>query len=152
MYKRQLLGSKWYFRFEKRRYLINQPEQLPARLWSKLLDHSMAKVYDNLNGDRHKIIKEIPYILACVAWRDKKEVFVKGADGLPEINHLRITEKQADFQEANGIEALRAFCFFLTFNKRSSHNQNTKFYQSLLSTQTSKRPSGAKTMLKNGGG
>lgn len=98
-------------RSKTKKYNINQnPGQLPAELWGAILTKA-----DQLKSDAPVFseILNIPFVLSRIAWTTKEGMYSKDMAGDTVINRQAIAEKENDFMDANALDAVRSYVFFL---------------------------------------
>lgn len=134
----------------KARYFIDQNiPGLPAEIWGQIL--SRVERIDN-NTPVFIEIENIPFIISRIAWESKRDMFVKDVTGRSVINQQAISEKSDLFLDANAVDMIRAYVFFLILKGVYSTAPSFLSSKRKLTTRISNLQTSVSNMVNDGDG
>lgn len=135
----------------KARYYIQDIDKLPSGYWLTMLDGSIETIKTNEEKTPYRSWREIPKILASIAWREQTKKIIK-ENGSYTINMPAAKRKAELFQYLDATTALKAYAFFLSIKLPSlKQTRTTQFLNQLLLTNTN-QARGEKSLAQSGAG
>ena len=122
---------------------------LPSEFWGAIL----TKV-DKIKQGEPVVneIQNIPFVLSRIAWEDENDMFVKDISGKVRCNNGLVADKEHFLLDANALEAVRAYVFFLTIRGIYSTDPNLLYSKKALTTRISNLRESASNFLNDGAG
>jgi hypothetical protein len=110
----------------KRYTVISNPEQLPAHIWTFLLDN-IEKRLTKLDKEKSFLEwREIAKVIACCSWADDESFYTKNLMGEIMVDMQRINQMSRVFSYMPAIDAVRVFGFFLLSRQIYSTSPGSK--------------------------